>query len=594
MKKFIYKTNQFLLERYPTIWNTRIVWMLLSALTLHIIFFVFGFVTLTNPVLLQDYNIKDIFFDNGTIFLTTIISILLLVGWLVYMFKNNAFKNFYPTKRSTLFGQFLCYLLIIFSCSSFYLSYNYGIKAYIATTYPTEQTNKEIEVANDAALFLSENLESYTLNNRRFPKPFYELYCEKFIDFIDYSQPHQEFLNESYQYYSLNTKEVPLSERQLYVNKNESYTGSKLVFSKVKDSTVTLYYKDSVVDISAHIKTAAPSYYNYSSTFFISRNDTLKDSNYNLINNPYSYEEYEYNNYSPTYSLRHQLRNQRNHTLLNRNNPDELKALLQSFLSISDAYKIPHNLNVNSWFDLIYHPNNFEVKNFIRTERKNEYSFQVTDALEQTKFEKFFSDYLTDSFYKNDALHNVFENIEDIKASNPFMESIHLFMWFTFFFSCIIFMFRVTGLKPLLFSVITTGVLALIISLASALLFYIISGSSNDPIYAIMYLTFIIGSIILAIPICFADKIKKGLVAICVNISIIGFALYLFLIIGIISMHQQDACENDPNYYNNGYNCDTLIESLELNWSYVLFFVAVIFIFFYSSIIKKWKSLPEG
>ena len=96
MKTFIYKTNQYLLERYPTIWNTRLVWMLLAAVTLHLLFFVFGFFTLTNPEMLQERRVTNLFFENGSIFLSVIISILVVVTWIIYMFKNNAFKNFYP------------------------------------------------------------------------------------------------------------------------------------------------------------------------------------------------------------------------------------------------------------------------------------------------------------------------------------------------------------------------------------------------------------------------------------------------------------------------------------------------------------------
>ena len=208
MKTFIHKTNQYLLERYPTIWNTRLLWMLLTAVILHLIFFVFGCFTLTNPELLHEYNIKDIFFDNGAVFLSSIISILLLVSWLIFMFKNNAFKNFYPTSTSKLFGQFICYFVIIFCCSTFYLSYNYGLKTYISATYPDEEVASEIVTANDAALFLSESISNYTLDVRRYPKPFYDLYCETDTQWKSDSIPSVQFLDINYTYYTLKTKQL--------------------------------------------------------------------------------------------------------------------------------------------------------------------------------------------------------------------------------------------------------------------------------------------------------------------------------------------------------------------------------------------------
>ncbi|MCT4630036.1 hypothetical protein [Winogradskyella sp.] len=597
MKNFIHKTNQYLLERYPTIWNTRLVWMLLTAFILHLVFFTFGYITLSNPEILQNRYVRTIFFENGTVFLTSIISILLLVLWLIYMFKNNAFKNFYPVKSIKLFGQFVCYLLIIFSCSSFFLSYSYGIKTYISITYSDSQVSKEIEIANDVAMFFSENVSDYTINKRRYPKPFYELYCERTNDFIDFDKPYLEFEGKSFQFYSLTTKEVPYEDRYTYINKTSAIENDsvykKYVFSIAKDSTSVLYFKDSVVNVQPYVKTEVPSYYNASYTFFVSRNDTLNNIYHNYDNWNYNEVDYDYNS-RPQFSLRHKLRNKRNYELLQRGDKTEIKTLLKEFLTYSKYYKIPHNIDTQQWLDLVYHPKNFEVKNFIRTQPKTLYENNAVTT-ELTRYEKFYLERETDFFYDNNALHSVFENIEDIKASNPLMESIHFFMWFTFLLASLIFMFRVTGLKPLLFSIITVGVLILFISLTAALLFYLNKGNSEDNIiYFLLYFTLFISSVIIAIPIFFAERIKKIIVAICVNISLIGFSLYLFLIISIISLHQKDACREHPDYYKDGFECYTLLEILEINWSYIFFIVGILFLLFYTKIIKKWKSLPEG
>ena len=39
MKTYFTKIDQYLLENYPTIWNTKIVWMLLVNVIIHILFF---------------------------------------------------------------------------------------------------------------------------------------------------------------------------------------------------------------------------------------------------------------------------------------------------------------------------------------------------------------------------------------------------------------------------------------------------------------------------------------------------------------------------------------------------------------------------
>jgi hypothetical protein len=155
-------------------------------------------------------------------------------------------------------------------------------------------------------------------------------------------------------------------------------------------------------------------------------------------------------------------------------------------------------------------------------------------------------------------------------------------------------MFRITGLKPLLFSILTLGVLALFISLLAALLFYVMRSYDDNVPFVLLYIVLFISLIILAIPLFLIEKTKKLIVAICINISMIGFPLFLLLIIGIISMHQDEACRNSIEYKQGNYACDTLMESLGFNWSYVLFVLGILFIFLFSKVIKKWKALPEG
>jgi len=150
-------------------------------------------------------------------------------------------------------------------------------------------------------------------------------------------------------------------------------------------------------------------------------------------------------------------------------------------------------------------------------------------------------------------------------------------------------MFRVTNLRILLFSIITTGVLATFISLLILLYTFLVSSSNVD--YFIPYLILMIGSIILSIPLFFIDSVKKTLSGICLNITIGGFVLYVLLIIGIISMHQSDFCRTE-NYYDE--NCFVLIDYLGMTTSYILFIAGFVFIYFYSGVIKKWRALPEG
>ena len=120
------KIEQYLLERYPSLWNTKIVWLLGIALCAHLFFFLFGFFSVNE----EDFSTKyfgtiEKFFPIAFL-LNFVISTLLLVGWLVQMSKNNAFKHFYPSNALKLFGQFVQYFLIVFASISFFISFVMG------------------------------------------------------------------------------------------------------------------------------------------------------------------------------------------------------------------------------------------------------------------------------------------------------------------------------------------------------------------------------------------------------------------------------------------------------------------------------------
>lgn len=597
MKAFINKIDKFLLNRHPLVWNTKLLWMLIIALFLHLIFFILGALALTNVEQLHEYGAKSIFFKNGTVYVSIIISILLLVIWCIQLFKNNAFKNFYPTSRLKLFKEFLSYVIIIFCVTTFFLSYNYGVKTYISSAYSDDKIKNEITTANKAAIFFSDEIEKYTINQKRYPKPFDSLYCEVFTGNLEPherlnnhlttsvlpyndSLPHTKFLDIKYFYYTLSSKEGVIEDAY----NNSDYSGF-VFFESLKDSKRNYFYKDSIFDVSQLIETSSPSYFNYSSTFYyLKRNTTERFDDYL----DYTYSNSVGYNENPFSELKLQS-NKTTYQLLNRNNPNEIKKILNHFLLLCESYKIKHNLDVETWFSLVYHPSKFEVTNLIRKEPKLDYSFKVTTA--NTPLEKFETDILTDYYIQHDDLRNLFSNVETIKKSTPYKESIHFFIWLTMLLATVILMLRTTGLKPLIFSIIVTGVLALVVGLTTTLFAFSTNLNDNTTGYFAAYLSLVLGTIILLIPLCFREQFRKSIIAICVNISMSGFILYVFLIVLIISLHQDDAC---PNRYDPINNCFNLLTDIGILWSFILFVINLIFLYFYMGVIKNWKGLPEG
>lgn len=608
MKNRIKSINQYLLERVPTVWNTRIVWMLSAALVVHLFFFLFGVVTLIDPVSLQGYNVLQSYFENGMLFLGIVISLLLLVVWIVTLFRNNAFKNFYPTSPWDLFKQFCAYVVIIFACTSFYYSYTLGLQTYIKAVYPRERVDKEIRVANDSDMFRSESIYNYTLDERILPIVLDTLYCETDEYKINTEQSHFKFKDELYQYYTFRKITIPknyndlvrVNDIRMYVPKSEDrpqngYTqyqidslDSMSLRKEVGDSTITYYFKDKVVDMSNILKTAEPSYYNYTNIFYEKNPNDYGYDDYTYYNEDYGVEEQSRTNPVDSSTI---VQVKRYHKILDGNNPQQIKPLLKDQLDLLDYYGVRHNLTVDTWFKMIYHPSDFPVKQLILDGKEMIYENEFLDD-DATAFMKYAYNLKSKRYMEKDSLHEVFENLDEVHDTNIFEDSIHFFMWMSFILAMIIFIFRTTGLRELLFSVVASGVTSIVLGLISVLITYGSGGYGREE-YVFSYVPLIIGFAVFAVTFLAYKSMRKLVSAIFLNITFVYLLPWLFLIVGIISMHQQAACNRRYDYNYDYELCTTLLEQLGIWWSYIFIVAGFIWIFVYSHLIIKWMSLPE-
>ncbi|WP_261511518.1 hypothetical protein [Chryseobacterium paludis] len=620
----INQLNQYLLERYPTIWNTKIVWMLLVSALIHILFFAIGYWSHMDPRSLQTYSVKDDYFKNGVIFIHLIISILMIVGWLIMMFKNNAFKNFYPVSKWKLFSQFVQYFIILFASTTFFFSYMIGFRMFINHQYPDQQVEKNIDIINRTSPFLSQELEAYTLDNRKFPKPFADLFCETDINKINTGKKYFIYYNRVYQYYSVYSKTSAKKDRygNFAIPEPERTNKTAVAYSELKENSGTFYFKKEVVDLSSYIQTTGLSYYNFSKIFYDETSKDVhyvKEQNYNDMNT----EGYTSSDYK---KLAFEI-NKKTTDLLNKNNPAKLESLLSDFLKISKEYKIQTNLEAKEWAKMIYSTqnNNFEPKYFIRKvrnyneaddpsiSREYEADYAVTDteaaiadngtivrdslaivALnpdihQQVSPEKYFKNNLTDYYFYTDSLKDVLNNVNTIKNMDFFSENIHIYLWISFFLAAFIFSFRIVGLKSLLFSVISAGVLILAVTLLTVLYSVLVRGKEE---FFASYFTLFISLIILLVPLLMMRKVGKLVSSIFITISMSGFVLFLFLIFGIITIHQKATCISTSTVHSYA-ECPTIIDSMGLNLSFIIFVCGFIFMYFYTSILQKWKAMPQ-
>ena len=127
--------KKYLLERYPLVWNTHLIWALPLILATHLFFFLWGFAMVTDENM-SNYSFGlENHFEGLPMVMSFIIIVLMLVGWFIRLFKNNAFKRFYPVSEWQLFRQFVIYLFIMGGILSSGLSFTIGESAKVHLRY---------------------------------------------------------------------------------------------------------------------------------------------------------------------------------------------------------------------------------------------------------------------------------------------------------------------------------------------------------------------------------------------------------------------------------------------------------------------------
>jgi hypothetical protein len=120
----ISRIQQYLITRYPLVWNTRLVWTIPTLLLLHLSFFLTG---LLEPFSLNDlttWNLLNV--PLGVYLFSVLVSALFVTIWLVFYLRNNPFKLKFPLPRKKLTLELLIIFLHFFGSITFFKSYETG------------------------------------------------------------------------------------------------------------------------------------------------------------------------------------------------------------------------------------------------------------------------------------------------------------------------------------------------------------------------------------------------------------------------------------------------------------------------------------
>lgn len=122
--------KEYILTKFPLLWNTRFVRFAAIAIGLNILFFALGFFSFVKTDLFESSDFTKVWVVAPSI----LISFLFLIIWVMHYTRHNAFKDFLPIKRFYLQKEFLLVLVVLclntFYLISFQLGYNFSGRLY--------------------------------------------------------------------------------------------------------------------------------------------------------------------------------------------------------------------------------------------------------------------------------------------------------------------------------------------------------------------------------------------------------------------------------------------------------------------------------
>ncbi|AUC84671.1 hypothetical protein CW731_04915 [Polaribacter sp. ALD11] len=487
---FINKINKHLLENYPLIWNTRLVWMLAVNILVHLLFFMIGYAS-ANSIedLKAHYNLSNFFFETSTVYYNFLISIFILLVWVIYYLRNNAFKSVYSLKKGMLFKQFCVILLIFFISTTQYFSFKKGLVTKIKSLYSWAEVSEDIKTFNNIGLFFVHKQSDFEINKKKYPKPFplkVAINTKNSTDNVDFEKPYLEYEGTQFQFYSINEKfwQEDLKEHAF-----------------LNDYEKNSFKYRNIEDISAFKELLHPSLYNYSETKFTIGQDST--------------------------DLKNQLKYFQN--ILDTGDESKIKEDLKKGLFLAKKYELSTNLNIETWFNLVNNKPNYLLKELLNTSNPLNkgliaHHSNVNENISNTNIP-----YSKTLYFSFNNLDHFFGNVY-FSYYPTFNDVIFYFLIVTsFFLSVLLFVFKTTNIKSLLLSFVASLVVLVIIIWLLSSKGFILSGASIRDYREFLIMMVISLIIILLSVVFYLKKMKKLLVSITCTLSVFALpVLFVF------------------------------------------------------------------
>lgn len=515
-----------LLLKYPLIWNAKFVPFFTITLIINIIFllcgYIYGRIDFTS---IQKDNFRSVM--GVVAFLSLVIGILTLVLWLIFYFRNNAFKSFYPKGKNSLFGEWiLIFILCLLNCSyAFNFEYAYNLRA--RHYFTKEEALNRMDVICKSSIFIEGSYRS-----------------------IDAYETDKTLIETD--------------------NYNDEYS---VKIAPIANDTIE---KDSVC------------YYGnlYHHLSLINKNT-----------NKFSLLEYKRDSLNE-FTIKKWMYDQKK---------DSIRKVMDDFFVLAKEHNVKANITSEEWIDLVYHPKNytkyFEIgRDSLNPIGDSNYDYELIDTI-NNNFKIIRGEWVAFPKYHVPftQMDTAYSRISEgwNKPYDP--ELITFIFYFAIGFSLLIFSFRVTSGKSWLISAVVLGIAGLIIFIFTIIARFIFSNGLREEV---LFISIWIG-IILLLGIWFIRIYKKKQSK---KLSYILINLLLWLLPTLLPMLWMKIFSyvSDGNLYSyEYYNYEGLTYNsyypiyIWMSNNFLFMFVAnliatVIYMIFFTRIIRKWKGIAEA
>jgi hypothetical protein len=160
----IKRLDLFLLEKFPLIWHTKILYALIFSTLMSSLFYLWGYL-FTNEYYINRFNSNNYFEKSNALLCLFILNAIFIIIWALAFYRKNAVKHLYPLQRFY-FTKLLCsFLLIFWSLTWPVTSFNWGVRAKIHQLAPTQELSSQIQTINFSSAFLFDHDFSYQAYN---------------------------------------------------------------------------------------------------------------------------------------------------------------------------------------------------------------------------------------------------------------------------------------------------------------------------------------------------------------------------------------------------------------------------------------------